>query len=616
MTELTPSRGALIDRVALGCAITAVLLAALTIALPAAFPCQDAPGHLLAAQVHLHPERFVGLYEPQQALTGQSFVTMTVVFGQLLGLMPGARIALLVGLGMQVAGALGVARRTGADPAVAVAGAAVTFVGWSYVMGFFSFSLALAFGVLGWSFWLDRQRTRSLALAALWLALAAWSHAIGAALVLCHIGLVELLDKRWHLADLRRWVAMVPSAGWVVGTSLAGVLQYREIGAIEQTGSTWLRPLEALHTALMAGVGSYSPLAVVATLLGLGLAAAAALRDDGVRRANGRAALIWLFGFFVLPFHGLGWHFASPRLLAMGSGFFTAASARVRWVGAAFAIACVASLAAGLPVAIGEGGRIAASIELFGDQPVGRTYVVTHRPEAIAPIAPWARPNIGTGRYATFAGGADPGAFAFPSLKHSMHFVGSMAALFPNTRQMLTNVDGSCIDDPACAAGDIVRADRVAATAVNWDSVTLVEASAPFAERLLSRGFVPQSAAVLRPRPGTVIITFAVPPGLEQAPVRFEAGWPETIGPFRGGTLPPSSDRPAELTLTFSAVPAGPLRVHAWADLNSNAQADADEPSLWGPGPTFVEPGATVELSSSGAVTTTPPAGDATSAGR
>ena len=240
--------------------------------------------------------------------------------------------------------------------------------------------------------------------------------------------------------------------------------------------------------------------------------------------------------------------------------------------------AITATIAEGASNAWVEGKRLAASVEGFGDEPVGRAYVVTYRSEPIAVAAPYARPNIGTGRYATWYGGADPGQFAYNGMTHSVLFARPMAQLFPSSRSLFTYVSAACLADLACAGADAARADEVAAAALRWDSVILVEAPDAFVEDLVSRGFVRSAPSVLRPRPASVTVTVELESLPPAGPLVFRAGYPNTIGFFRGGRIAASELQQEQLELRFDDLPAGPIVVEAFVDADlDGAMGPSDE---------------------------------------
>ena len=344
---------------------------------------------------------------------------------------------------------------------------------------------------------------------------------------------------------------------------------------------------ETLRNWFATGAVGFSPLGYasgallfVAALFG-GLGGRGDTYVARLPRASAIGALVWSACFFVLPLHGLGWAFASPRVLffvfALPAAFAVLGAPLARAGAGVAAVAAAAALVHAVPLATAEGARLQASLDGYGQERVGRAYLVTYAPESRYGAAPYAQPNVGTGRYATWHGGVDPGQFATNPMAQSVQFAQPMGELFPRTRSLFTVVDAACLADAACASAHVPRADAIAASAVRWDSVVLTEVPTEVSERLIARGFAPSAENVLRPQPAQLNATVTLPSVPPPGPVVFRAGYPETVGFFRGGTIP--ADRFAEPapTLRFDALPAGPIAVEVFVDNDGDgALGEAD----------------------------------------
>lgn len=558
-------------------AVASLAGALLVIWLPPVPPCQDAPGHITTARALLEPALFDGLLRTDWAPTAQAFTGATYAFGHLAGVFVAAKLALTSFLALQVWAFRRIAVRVGGSAPLAVVGACAGFVAWPYAMGFFNYLGALALGSAGLALWIDKDRSvPASALAALAFAAAGWAHAIVGGMVLTHAIALDVVARRGRAGVARDAAVLAPSATLIAVTLAAVLGAHDDIGAVEATASVYAGAGETLRNWFATGAVGFSPLGyasgalLFAAALVAGFGARGDTYVDRLPRASAIGALVWSACFFALPLHGLGWHFASPRVLffvfALPAAFAVLGAPLARAAAGVAAVAAAAALVHAVPLATAEGARLQASLDGYGQQAVGRAYLVTYAPEARHGAAPYAQPNVGTGRYATWHGGVDPGQFAINPMAHSIQFARPMGELFPRTRSLFTVVDAACLADAACASAHVPRADAIAASAVRWDSVVLTEVPPEVSERLIARGFAPSAENVLRPQPAQLNATVTLPSVPPPGPVVFRAGYPETVGFFRGGTIP--ADRFAELapTLRFDALPAGPIAVEVFVD--------------------------------------------------
>lgn len=610
MNDASPDRARehLVDRVLRLCAAGAVVAAIATIWLPPIPPCQDAPGHITSVRVLLEPAPFAEWLTVKWAPTAQAFHALAFAWGQVVGVFAATKLALTTYLLLQIWAFRRIARTVDASVPFAIVGACAGYIAWGYAMGFFNYLGAFALGAAGIALWVDKQRPPIASVAAAVLfALAGWAHIVVGVMVLTHAVALDIVARRPRVGLLRDAFVLAPAV--VLGAFTVAVVlgEHQEIGAVEATAAVYASVGDTLRNWVGTGTVAYSVLGYPAGLLLFGAALVTGLSGTGddyearLPRASAIGALVWSACFFVLPFHGVGWHFASPRVLFFvfaTPAAFAALSGRsdaVRGVVAVAALVATGALVHGVPNARAEGARIAQSVERFGDEPIGRAYLVTYAPEAEHGAAPYARPNIGTGRYAIWHGGADPGQFAFNAMRDSVSFARPMLELFPRTRSLFTVVDGECLADPACAAADAARADAVAAAAVRWDSVVLVEAPQALGERLVARGFVASAPAILRPRPSSLEVQVELPSVPPPGPVVFRAGYPDTIGFVRGGTIPAERFSERSPRLQFDALPAGPLAVEVFVDIDGDGAPGPSDAILLRTG-IEIPPGAAVTL--------------------
>lgn len=621
MTRSNPLTRA--ERIARLGAAVAVLGALGVIWWPSIPPAQDAPSHLGTLQVMLEPQRFAGFYDVALSPTAQGFTLPGYLFGTLVGPVVGGKLALSAMLALLVAGCARLARQAQGSVAVAIAAAAAFAVGWTYAMGFWNFLAALALGVAGLAVWSGpsvaqgtemqrdaeasasptaarrRRLVRGITVVLLWSA-AIVSHAIAAGMILAQ-ALVE-----WAADAHRRGrqpidaaLAIVPG---VIGVALLIGAARAQSGVSAQMSAEWAPLLSTLRNVAATSTLSYSTLgwAVAPALL---VALVAVREPTPLGRVRTWSALGWGLAFFAIPLHAEGWFFASPRVLPLALLLPICAG---RWRHPVFAPALAwviaLSCADGARVAAKEGERLEQSVASFGEAPVGRAYLITYAPEARHLAAPYVQTNVGTGRYATWAGGADPGHFAYNPNAHSILFHGGMEALFPATRSYFMVVDAACLADADCAANDRWRADRASATAMRWDSVVLTEVPDAFRARLIERGFVAESRGVLRPQPARVEVSLPLPtdpqgrPVPLPGPVIYRAGFPETIGYFRGGVIAPEQVRGDTLSLEFDALPAGTLQFEVFIDADASGAPSPPDIALVPPHTREVRPGEVTQL--------------------
>lgn len=588
------------ERVGIVAGVIALVGAVATIVLPA-YPPGDAAAHLFAVIVNLHPERFAGFYEPNTPLMGMAFVQIAIPLARVVSLEVACQIVMLAGLVVHALAMWRLSRRLDTDRGMALAIGAIGFVGWRYAMGFFAFSLATAFGALAWDAWLGRREGRLPGwLAAGLFLLAGWAHPIGGAMILANVVLVDLLAgwrRTWRPSDL---AIVLPAAVWIVGTTAIGLSTFSEIGRIDAVGSTWLPLSEAIWAAFQTGLSGFSPLGGIVAALGFVVAAWTAFGADDApgtptNRACARASLLWLAAFFVLPFHAAGWHYASARVLYLCSALamigVVGRGQRPRF-GFAIALSAAIAIGAGIPAAVSEAVRIEHAVAGYDGAPIGNAYAVTYQPEPEAWTAPWLQPFGGAAFYAATGGGALPGAFASSPALHSIRFVGD----FPPTRTMLFAVPADCLAHPACAARDVERADRVAADAVTFDSVVLAGAPSTFVARLEARGFVRRSAGILEPRPGTLRIGVARPPGEIGQQLFVRAGYPESVGAFRGGRIDMAGPDRGPVFFDLAPLPAGPIMLQIFVDADDDGAFGDGDVDVVAPTPFDIPAGRILEL--------------------
>lgn len=568
-------------------ALIAVTFAIATIVVPPQLPAADAPSQLLAVAVHLDPSRYLEHYEPTNALSTQAFVSLTTLVARFTGVDVAWRVVLTIALLCQVIGLGFVARRLGASVPAAVALGAAGFVGWIYVVGFFSFAIALAVGALAWACWVRRNEHAAYVVAtALLLGCGAWAHAFAASLLVAHLAITALLTRRTDRVQAAHFAALVPAIAYIAWVAKA-VAASPALVAL-RNASVSLSAQEAITLATDASLVGYSRYG--AALVGAALLAAvlSIVRrrsgDDAARRRGelGRMTLIWLLAFVAMPLHAFGFLFLAPRVLVMAMVFAVAGAVRPGANAALVTAIAAGALAYGLPNARFEGQRVQDAVVRYPDEPIGRAYAVVYHPEPMTRIAPFALPFVGTPLLAAARSSAwMPGANAADSPLHAMRFAAARELGGSAASNPYMIVPQSCLLDAQCVANDLYRADQIAVAGADWEAVVLAGVSQPLIDRLVVRGYVPvgTSPLVLRSRASASILPYELPMIARNAPIIARVGLPETLGWYREAVIEASADRPVNVLIRLDGLVAGPSAFQIFADLDGDGElSDADYP--------------------------------------
>ncbi|MGH7298299.1 MAG: hypothetical protein ACRELB_25390, partial [Polyangiaceae bacterium] len=202
---------------------------------------------------------------------------------------------------------------------------------WATAIGFLSFQLALALGVMTLSLGWDPRAVDSKARMVGWrhgaaagaFLLCVWFHPVVAAMV----GLALLLLEGRRLSRLREWARLAV----VVGTGTAFLFgSYLARASADHLSTAWADthfsdPVSVLGSAFEYNIG-YTPFELLPRLAALFLLAPAAyhaLRSQpflgsGAEAAIGRLVLTLLVLYCVLPGTFAGWAFCSARFLSFG----------------------------------------------------------------------------------------------------------------------------------------------------------------------------------------------------------------------------------------------------------------------------------------------------------
>lgn len=299
----------------------------------------DGPAHVLGAWVHLHPERYAGIWEPNAPITAHGFLETQQVLVPLLGWRDAWRIHVVL---MTEAWAFGYLAFV---MAVAPQRRWLGLLGFplalhpNVYMGFFAFTGASACAWFTLAYWLRTAQERSRAvehtiLAAL-LLLTALLHVVPAALCGLILAVVTLAraQARPRTARLLRLVIAGVPAGIIAllasGTDGGAQVEPAEgnlaerlwnVGASFPGGPPWRIALAfALATLGLIGVirRARAPLSAPA-------AAPPSVPSGQVEQALALCAIVLLCASWAAPRDFAGWQYAGGRFAPLGIGVLLA----------------------------------------------------------------------------------------------------------------------------------------------------------------------------------------------------------------------------------------------------------------------------------------------------
>ncbi len=528
---------------------------------PAAVPGTDLPSHAFFAAVLHDPGRWTGLVETNVPLTSQCFVWLTAALAGF-GLDPAIRLALTLVAGATAGGFFAIGRELGdRRPLGLLFGIAATQTFYS-AMGFANFAVAITCGLFAVAQALRAFRVRRptswIALAG-WLLLTAYAHVIVAGMFGLHVLLLAALHpaagnplRRTGSAILAGvpagayalWVAGVAQAGYAAGGLSAGL----SIQRLE-----WTEQLTGIGTLAFGGFTSLGPLVVLALF-----ACVCQRAGFGEGRCGGRAVLavsgLWLVGYFGIPFHGLGWAYAQPRMLVPAvvvAGAWTGWGARPRvtlWLTTGVIAAYLASTLAGL---LPAGDRVANAIAALGDEPPGRAMEVVIDAGAV-PTNRHITPLLHVAKYALANGGTSNHLPAFSAAIHSVRDVG-FGDDSPTAPPLFVYRFLDCEQNPNCERQRVLLRQRIVAEGLRFDSALVVGADAAQRAMLRDCGYVQRGLDHFAPRPADAMVETTPPEAATRRTMVVRAGWPGGFGWIAGASRPPGA------VDGFESIPVGPL---------------------------------------------------------
>jgi hypothetical protein len=563
-----------------------VLLALLTIWLPPRMPAQDAPLYHLAMRVISEPAVFDGYIDWGLPLSGGAVQLLGGTALSFLDPTVALKLLVSVGLAAYVAAALRLSRLLEVPAPAAVAVFSALYLGWIFAMGFFNYLLAAAISTWACAHWIDAQasRRRLVACAALLVA-AGYVHAVSMALTCLSFGLAATIARGpgWVL---RRSLPLLAPTAFTLWVLYASAQAERDASGVQIEWAV-MSPMAMLTTLPRMVFAVYSELGVllcvwVAALLPW--AAWRALRERAERGPAGRlsggfalAGLACLLLTLVTPLHVVDWHFVQPRLLILAFGApAVAVVPRARLAQLATCTLALAVIAAGLLPAVREGERIdeAASMLPGPGQRVGLTFLQLAGERSPFFDVPLQRSGLHAHAYGMLGGGASH--FTFPGTPRINPLRPSRVKL-PEGKQF-ARLEDACARDPKCLEPQR-RAHELAVWSLRYDTLLLPLAPQPLIEAVRALGWrwiAPYAFEVGRAR---LSLRWSGPP--PAGPVIVRAGFPATLGVVRGVRLPPERLRDADgEAIEVGALPAGPLALEAFVDVNADGKAGPGDVAL------------------------------------
>ncbi|MBN1946217.1 MAG: hypothetical protein JW797_11110 [Bradymonadales bacterium] len=572
--------------------LIAVAAALVAIWWPPYTPGQDTPHHLFFAQVVATPERFAADYRVVFAPTSQGFVYLAALF-QPLGLVVAGKLVRTVGLALLLVAywVLGRAAGEGRSPGL-LFGAAVS-CSFFHGMGFENFALALPLGLLAVGLTGSAARVGGAirwVLVGLVMALVAVGHAVLAGMVGVELLLVVLLvapgSLRWRrLGGLL--AAGAPAALYSALCVWISASAQVDRGITEGLGRQRLPLGEQLANVVQCSFGGYSGFGglVVCAALALALAqwvgrkSALSSRHRLARRVALATVVLWGLIYLVTPFHGAGWAYAQPRVLALAIFAPLGLIGWGRWRFGMLALTAVSVLLFLATSAISQreaGEAIAAQVSRFGDGPVGNAMAVTLDPGS-PPTSRHIGALSGSELYAVAQGGAVPHVQAANPAIHTVLALRQPSEWPPHPPLFIfRSID--CRFNPDCAEAALVLAERIAVQGLRYDTVFLVGGPQLFRDALVSRGYGRTASDRFVPRPAELRLAFEGTEGLEDQLLLVRAGYPGGLGWFAAAQRPPGPVT-GPLTLTLAPLPAGPITVECrWLQPDQGVAMADDAP--------------------------------------
>jgi hypothetical protein len=298
------------------------------------WPSQDGPNHLAVAHV-IATYADPGSPFPQYLSVKHGFrpsAALDVIFSnasRLVSLEVAEKLIVSATIVLLPLSLLVLARRAIPRRAPNVFLALPFVLGWPLVIGFLSFEIALALGVLVLALaWKAPEEPRPpdsgwrFALASTLYFLSVWFHPAAAFLT----GLVFLLMEWKNVLRWREWPRMLaiagPGAAFVVGTYLTT----RSSQALAIEGQTFFSdPISILGAIFEYNIG-FTPLELVPRIAALALLLPSAYRavrahpplGSGSEAAIGRVVVVLLAAYFAAPGTWAGWAYSAARFLVYG----------------------------------------------------------------------------------------------------------------------------------------------------------------------------------------------------------------------------------------------------------------------------------------------------------
>lgn len=605
-------------RVVNACAIACLALALLTIWAPLVPPSQDGASHMLDVVVHSSPELFDSYVRTHTPPSARGFVVPSLLVAPVAGPVGAARVTLTFCLLMWAGGMVLLTRRPLGEAGPAVIGASMVCAGWIVAMGFWNFFVGLSLGVLALGVWWRWREAgwASRIVAALLLLLAVPAHVAAASLMACVLAAFSVCTLVWPsrssmdtapptfrqrglgvMGDVACWLPVLLWSALIV----RGLSSDLEVWTSRSASLEWTRvPLvDGLRNLLMCAFVSWSRFAALAQGTALVVLVTQLFRHPrGAETLMVAGCLLVAAATVVLPLHLAGWGYASVRLLTpalvLPLAFVRMDGRLAKGLVSAFSAIAVVSMILTLGGALREGERAAHAIDAFSPAPSGRAFVVVYHPEPLVPAAPYVQSMIGIGNWGVFGGGTHAGQFAVVPGQHNALFVADPAVLFPATPLLFFNVPAACLEDPACAAQEALRADRVATSAVEWDTLLVSEAPRGFLDQLTLRGFTPTTRGTWAPpEPASVRLTGARD-GIGAGPddvIVIRASYPSTIGLFRAAFY-----RPTDPDWVLEGLPSGAVMVDAFIDRDGDRRPGPGDAELLAPTQRVLVAGSEAEI--------------------
>ena len=496
------------------------------------------------------------------------------------------------------------ARRTGRSPVFAAVVLALAAHSWVTLMGFYNFVLAFAalplVAVLAIRWVRAGCKWRDTVNLGAALVATAWLHPFAAAVsgmaaVAVALGAARERDDGPHtLGVLGRslWVGL-PALAYTAWVSLRYAGTHSQLGVADIPGALYEPFTRRLLDLFWTGPGGISLFAGVAFCLMVFFIKISVLRDSSETRWIPRMAFglasVLIVSYLVSPIALARWAYFSPRFLFAAMVVMGLAGVEQLRPAGKIAVA-----------AIGLAGVLASNLTLLAMHadldPITRAVAQAPHSPLTPLLAVEASTERGTElrymrptqhlplRSLMTTGGVTPYLFAHnPSIHSVLYLEDPTEAIGPVPGVRVSRAYSECDDltPPECVAHRLGLADRLAMFGLAWGEIMILHPPPDLSARLRDRGYrlllQRDGVELWQARASGIDLTLSLPPDGLRAPLVVRAGLDGSAGWVLSTAIPPGAGR-NDVNLRIEPLPAGPVDLEIFVDLDADRQPSEGEP--------------------------------------